>query len=85
MKTWVGIIAFAFSFWLISCNTEDELLEDVLPANNQWIFKIIIGVGVGIFLVIGLFRIVFQKSLSPNKRQSYGYKSTNFFYYRYTF
>lgn len=29
MKTWVGIIAFAFSFWLISCNTEDELLEDV--------------------------------------------------------
>ena len=29
MKAWFGIIAFAFSFWLISCNTEDELLEDV--------------------------------------------------------
>lgn len=40
-----------------------ELLESVLPGDNTWVFKIIIGIGVGVFLVIGLFRIVFQKSL----------------------
>lgn len=63
----MGIVAFLLGIMITIAEPDlavlSELLEDVLPANNQWIFKIIIGVGVGIFLVIGLFRIVFQKSL----------------------
>lgn len=30
---------------------------------NAWIFKIVVGVGVGLFLAFGLLRIIFQKSM----------------------
>lgn len=63
----MGVIAFLLGIMITIAEPDlavlSELVESVLPGNNQWVFKLTIGLGVGVFLVIGLFRIVFQKSL----------------------
>lgn len=67
-KSIVMIVIIAFLLGLMITIAEPDLtvLADLVGNNglmNSWIFKLCIGIGVGIFLVIGLCRIIFQKSL----------------------
>lgn len=41
------------------------VLAEYVPSNiiNPWVIRISVGIGVGIFLVIGIFRIIFSKSI----------------------
>lgn len=70
----MGIVAFLVGVMITIAEPDLAVLGDLLsealdPINegtgelNPWILKITIGVGVGIFLIIGLFRIIFQKSI----------------------
>lgn len=41
-----------------------SVLSDLVGEHfNSWIFKIVVGVGVGVFISFGLLRIIFQKSI----------------------
>lgn len=67
-KSIVMIIIVAFLLGLMITIAEPDLtvLANFVDSNNvmnAWIFKLCIGIGVGIFLVLGLLRIIFQKSL----------------------
>ena len=65
-KSLVLIIVISFLLGVMITIAEPDLavLGDLLSnVVNPWILKIIIGVGVGFFLVIGLLRIIFQKNL----------------------
>ena len=62
----IVIVSFALGLMITIAEPDLTVLGDFVSANgiiNSWIFKLCIGIGVGIFLVIGLLRIIFQKSL----------------------
>lgn len=67
-KSIVMIVLVSFILGLMITIAEPDLtvLGDFVEENvqiNAWVFKLFIGIGVGIFLVFGLLRIIFQKSL----------------------
>ena len=58
------VISFLLGTMITIAEPDLTVLGDMLEsAINPWLLKIFIGVGVGIFLVIGLLRIVFQQNL----------------------
>lgn len=58
------IISFILGVMITIAEPDLTVLGDLLSSFlNPWILKIVIGIGVGIFLVIGLLRIIFQKNL----------------------
>ena len=58
------IISFLLGLMITIAEPDLTVLGDLLSSTiNPWILKIFIGVGVGIFLVIGLLRIIFQQNL----------------------
>lgn len=58
------IISFLLGVMITIAEPDLTVLGDLLSTSiNPWVLKICIGVGVGVFLVIGLLRIIFQKSL----------------------
>lgn len=60
------IVSFLLGLMITIAEPDLTVLGDLVGKDgliNPWIFKVTIGVGVGIFLVLGLLRIVFQKSL----------------------
>lgn len=63
----MGVVAFLLGVMITIAEPDlavlSELVESILPGDNQWVLKLTIGFGVGVFLIVGLFRIVFQKSL----------------------
>ena len=62
----IVIVSFLLGLMITIAEPDLTVLGDLVGKDgliNPWIFKITIGVGVGIFLVLGLLRIVFQKSL----------------------
>lgn len=64
-KMWLIVIVSALLGIMITIAEPDlTVLGELLSVKiNPWLIKIVIGVGVGLFLVIGLMRIIFQKSL----------------------
>lgn len=59
----IVIVSFALGLMITIAEPDLTVLGDFVSANgiiNSWIFKLCIGIGVGIFLVIGLLRIIFQ-------------------------
>lgn len=57
-------IAFLLGAMITIAEPDLTVLSDLLASTiNPWVLKIIIGVGVGVFLVIGLLRIIFQQNL----------------------
>lgn len=65
-KSIVLIIVMSFLLGLMITIAEPDLtvMGDLLASKiNPWILKAVIGASVGVFLVIGLLRIIFQKSL----------------------
>lgn len=65
-KSLVLIIVIGFLLGVMITIAEPDLtvLGELLETKiNPWILKGIIGAGVGVFLVVGLLRIIFQKSL----------------------
>lgn len=65
-KSIVVIIIISFLLGLMITIAEPDLtvLGELLSEKlNPWILKIVIGTSVGVFLCIGLLRIIFQKSL----------------------
>ena len=46
-----------------------EQVKDILPGKNdtvsEWLLMITVGLGVGLFLVIGILKIIFRQSLGP--------------------
>lgn len=60
----MAVIAFLLGMMITLAEPDLTVLGDLLSKYiNAWILKVAIGVGVGIFLIIGLMRIIFQKSL----------------------
>lgn len=60
----IVIISFLLGLMITLAEPDLTVLGELLSGVvNPWILKIVIGIGVGIFLVIGLLRIIFQKSL----------------------
>ncbi len=62
----IVIVSFLLGLMITIAEPDLTVLGDLVGESgliNPWLFKICIGVGVGIFLVLGLLRIVFQKSL----------------------
>ena len=58
------IISFLLGLMITIAEPDLTVLGDLLSSSiNPWILKIFIGLGVGIFLVIGLLRIIFQQNL----------------------
>ncbi len=64
-KIWI-IVLLAFSLGALITLSEPDLavLASQVPIDPDILFVIIISVGVGLFLVIGLLRILFQKNLN---------------------
>ena len=65
-KSIVFMIVVTFFLGVMITIAEPDLtvLGDLLGASiNSWVLKICIGIGVGIFLVVGILRIMFQKNL----------------------
>ncbi len=64
-KIWI-IVLLAFSLGALITLSEPDLavLSSQVPINPDILFVIIVAVGVGIFLAIGILRILFQKSLN---------------------
>ena len=64
-KIWI-IVLLAFSLGTLITLSEPDLavLASQVPIDPDILFVIIISVGVGLFLVIGILRILFQKSLN---------------------
>lgn len=62
----IVLVSFLLGLMITIAEPDLTVLGDLVGSDgliNPWIFKITIGVGVGLFLVAGLLRIVFQKSL----------------------
>lgn len=60
------IVSFLLGLMITIAEPDLTVLGDLVGDSgliNPWVFKICIGCGVGVFLVLGLLRIVFQKSL----------------------
>ncbi len=58
------IITFFLGVMITVAEPDLTVLGDLLGETiNSWVLKIVIGVGVGVFLVLGILRIMFQKSL----------------------
>ena len=58
------IISFLLGLMITIAEPDLTVLGDLLSSSiNPWILKICIGLGVGIFLVVGLLRIIFQQNL----------------------
>ncbi len=64
-KIWI-IVLLAFSLGALITLSEPDLavLSSQVPIDPDILFVIIVAVGVGIFLAIGILRILFQKSLN---------------------
>lgn len=64
-KIWI-IVLLAFSLGTLITLSEPDLavLASQVPIDPDILFVIIISVGVGLFLVIGILKIIFQKSLN---------------------
>ncbi len=61
----LGIVGFLLGTLITIAEPDLTVLADYIPGEvlNPRILKIVVGVGVGIFLVIGIFRIIFSKSI----------------------
>lgn len=57
------LIFFLFGIFITIAEPDLSVLADQVPGLPSWVLIASIGVGVGIFLVIASFRILFQKSL----------------------
>ena len=58
------VIAFFLGLMITIAEPDLTVLSDLLQnVVNPWVLKICIGIGVGIFLVVGLLRIIFQQNL----------------------
>ena len=64
-KIWI-IVLLAFSLGALITLSEPDLavLASQVPIDPDILFVIIVSIGVGLFLVIGIIRIVFQKNLN---------------------
>ncbi len=64
--TLIVIVAFLLGLFITLAEPDLEALGAQVSSSgdiNVWVFKIVVAVGVGIFMTIGLLRIIFQKSL----------------------
>lgn len=58
------LITFFLGVMITVAEPDLTVLGDLLGSTiNSWVLKIVIGIGVGVFLVLGILRIMFQKSL----------------------
>ncbi len=59
------LVGFLLGTLITIAEPDLTVLADYIPAEiiNPWIIKIFVGIGVGIFLVIGILRIIFSKSI----------------------
>lgn len=57
------VVFFLFGAFITIAEPDLSVLADQVPGLPSWILITSIGIGVGIFLVIGALRILFQKSL----------------------
>lgn len=64
-KIWIIVLlSFALGTLITIAEPDLSVLAGQVPINPDILFIIIVSIGVGIFLVIGILRIVFQKSLN---------------------
>lgn len=57
------LIFFLFGIFITIAEPDLSVLAEQVPGLPSWVLIVSIGIGVGIFLVIASFRILFQKSL----------------------
>lgn len=57
------LVFFLFGAFITIAEPDLTILADQVPGVSSWVLVCSIGLGVGIFLVIGALRILFQKSL----------------------
>lgn len=61
----LSFVGFLLGTLITIAEPDLTVLADYIPKEviNPWVIKIFVGIGVGIFLVIGILRIVFSKSI----------------------